>query len=255
MQLITVNEENCDKIAAVDISNTYDDVFAAYTIGTLGTPRHLKIKDSCSPNPISVRKKFKIELFRKEKLGIITPVDEPTPLASQLVIHLKKTGAVTVCIEPRELNNAFLHEHYTFPILDETLHEIQQYRVFSLADLSSGYWHVALDKESSLLTTVQTPFGRYRRCHLPFGTCASAEIFRKKLIDALERLPVVMCIAHDVLIHGKITIKIWSVSQTLPRDWNQVEKIKTATKIGQNRVQGSSLKIVLNLTLIRSKQQ
>ena len=48
MQLITVNEENLDKIAAVDISNKCDDVFDASTIGTLGTPHYLKITQAVS---------------------------------------------------------------------------------------------------------------------------------------------------------------------------------------------------------------
>ncbi|KAK2152955.1 hypothetical protein LSH36_313g00006 [Paralvinella palmiformis] len=175
MQLITVNAENFDKIAAVDISNNYDDVFDASTIGTLGTHHHLEITNVLWVN--------------------------------QLVITLKDTGAVRVCIDPRELNKSLLREHYTLLILDETLHQIGQSRVFSPVDLSSEYWHVVLDKESSLLTTFQTPFGRYRRCRLPFGTCSSADILQKKLLDALEGLPGVTCIVDDVLIHANTTEK------------------------------------------------
>ena len=175
MQLITVNAENFDKIAAVDISNNYDDVFDASTIGTLGTHHHLEITNVLWVN--------------------------------QLVITLKDTGAVRVCIDPRELNKSLLREHYTLLILDETLHQIGQSRVFSPVDLSSEYWHVVLDKECSLLTTFQTPFGRYRRCRLPFGTCSSADILQKKLLDALEGLPGVTCIVDDVLIHANTTEK------------------------------------------------
>ena len=42
------------------------------------------------------------------------------------------------------------------PTLDDNLHELGKSKVFSKADLSSGYWHVQLDEESSLLTTFQT---------------------------------------------------------------------------------------------------
>ena len=94
---------------------------------------------------VSVRQKLKTELLRIEKLDVITPVGEPTPLVSQRLITLKKTGAMRVFIDPRELNKALLHEHYILPILNEALHEIRQSRVFSLADLSSGYWHVGMD--------------------------------------------------------------------------------------------------------------
>jgi len=104
---------------------------------------------------------------------------------------------VRICIDPRELNKALLREHYTLSILEE----IRQSPVFSLADLSSEYWHMALDK----VTTFQTLFGRYRWCGLPVGTCGSAEIFQKKLIGVLEGFPGVTSIADDVLIHGNTT--------------------------------------------------
>ncbi|KAJ8049054.1 hypothetical protein HOLleu_01612 [Holothuria leucospilota] len=104
-----------------------------------------------------------------------------------------------------ELNNALLREHYTLPILEETLHELGQSRVFSKADLSSGYWHIQLEYESSLLTTFQTTHGRFRWKRLPFGLSVSPEIFQRKLAEALNGLKEVVCIADDVIIHGKDT--------------------------------------------------
>ena len=109
----------------------------------------------------------------------------PTPWVSQLVLTKKKNGQIRICIDPQELNKALLREHYTLPVLEDTLHEMRDSRFFSKADLSSGYWHVELDEESSLLTTFQTCFGRYKWLRLPFGTCASAEIFQKKILEAL----------------------------------------------------------------------
>jgi len=90
-------------------------------------------------------------------------------------------------------------------VLDDVLHELGQSKVFTKADLSAGYWHVQLDTESSLLTTFQTCFGRYRFCRLPFGLSVSSEIFQRKLIEALDGLTNVACIADDVIVHGKDT--------------------------------------------------
>ena len=127
----------------------------------------------------------------------------PTPWVSQLVLTKKKNGQICICIDPQELNKALLREHYTLPVLEDTLHEMCDSHFFSKADLSSGYWHVELDEESSLLTTFQTCFGRYKWLRLPFVTCASAEIFQKKILEALSNLPGVVCIADDVIIHSK----------------------------------------------------
>lgn len=75
-------------------------------------------------------------------------------------------------------------------------------KIFTKADLSSGFWHVQLDEESSLLTTFQTCFGRYRWLRLPFGTSVSSEIFQRKLTEAFNGLPGVVCVTDDVIIHG-----------------------------------------------------
>ena len=74
---------------------------------------------------------------------------------------------------------------------------------FSKADSSSGYWHIQLDDTSSRLTTFQTCFGRFRWLRLPFGISMSSEIFQKRFLEAVDDLPGVICIADDVVIHGK----------------------------------------------------
>ena len=45
--------------------------------------------------------------------------------------------------------------------------------------------------------------GRYKWLRLPFGLNVSSEIFQKRLCQALEGLPGVLCIADDIIIHGK----------------------------------------------------
>ncbi len=42
------------------------------------------------------------------------------------------------CTDLRELHTALLHEHYTLPILEDSLHELGQSRIFTKADLSAG---------------------------------------------------------------------------------------------------------------------
>ena len=170
----------------VNVEDNFNDLMEG-KLGTLSGLQHLKVDDNVQPvimpdrrEPISLRPKLKSELDRLASLGVIAPVEEPTPWLSQLVIASKKNGDIRICLDPRELNKALLHEHFTLPILEDTLHELGQSRVFSKADLSSGYWHIVLDKPSSMVTTFQTCFGRYRWLRLPFGLCVSSEIFQKR---------------------------------------------------------------------------
>ena len=73
---------------------------------------------------------------------------------------------------------------------------------FSVVDTKKGYWHVALDHESSLLCTFNTPFGRYRFKRLPFGIILSQDIFQRRLDEVYKDIPNVMGIADDIVVCG-----------------------------------------------------
>ena len=91
---------------------------------------------------------------------------------------------------------------HPLPIIDDVLPELDKAKVFSKFDLSNGFWHCKLDHESSMLTTFQTPFGRYRWLRLPFGLSISSEIFQKRLQSSLEGIEFIICIADDILVFG-----------------------------------------------------
>ena len=48
-----------------------------------------------------------------------------------------------------------------------------------------------------------TPWGRYRWLRLPFGVKVSSEVFQKRLHQAIEGLEGCVCVADDVVIHGR----------------------------------------------------
>ena len=209
MKLVTVQVDNMQRVHKMSIQDEFKDVLSD-SVGRLPGTHSLKVDDTVTPVimparrvPVALRPKLETELGRHVELGVLAPVEEPTPWVSQMVAATKKDGGIRVCIDPRELNKALQREHYTMPVLDDVLHDLSESRVFTKADLKSGYWHVILDEESSKLTTFQTCCGRYRWLRLPFGLSVSAEIFQRKLIQNLQGLPGVICIADDVIIHGK----------------------------------------------------
>ena len=75
--------------------------------------------------------------------------------------------------------------------------------MFSKLDAKNGYWSVELDESSSLLTTFNTPFGRYRYLRMPFGLIMSQDVFQRKMDQILEECPGTIGIADDVAVFGK----------------------------------------------------
>ena len=117
------------------------------------------------------------------------------------MVH-KQNRKLRICIDPKPLNNALNRSHYLLPTLEDLLPGLTEAKVFSVLDVRNGFWHIELDKESSLLTTFATPFGRYRWKRMPFGISEGPEIFQRRLDAAIQNLPGVFTIAEDILVVG-----------------------------------------------------
>ena len=210
MNLITVNTDTFQiaKLSCVDITQQYPLVFDG-KLGRLPSTVKLRLKPDITPKilpprtiPFALQDELKSELARLTELGVLKPVSEPTEWVSQMVCTRKKDSSLRVCLDPRQLNNALMREHYRLPTLEDSLTKFANAKVFSKLDVASAYWHLELDEEASVLTTMITPFGRYRWLRLPFGLCVSSEIFQRNLMQVLEGLTGVACIADDIAVVG-----------------------------------------------------
>lgn len=177
-------------------------------LGDLGVAS-LRVNESVPPKvlpcrkvPLAIENDVKQELDRLVRKGVLEPVTEPTEWVSQMAIVHKNNGKLRICIDPQPLNSALQREHYRLPVLDDVLPKLKNAKVFGKLDVKEAYWHVRLDEQSSKLTTMITPFGRYRWKRLPFGLKVSSEIFQRKIDEALEDLNGVFNIVDDIIIVG-----------------------------------------------------
>ncbi|XP_064081778.1 uncharacterized protein K02A2.6-like [Macrobrachium nipponense] len=156
----------------------------------------------CRRLPIALKSKVQKELHSLVKRGVLIPETEPTDWVSQMAVVQKTNGKLRICIDPQPLNKALKREYYKLPILEDILPSLKHAKIFSKLDVQEVFWHIRLDEESSKLTTMITPFGRYRWARLPFGLKVSSEIFQRKLNEALEGLRGVYCVADDIVVVG-----------------------------------------------------
>jgi hypothetical protein len=69
------------------------------------------------------KQKLKEEIDRMLEAGIIELVEE-SEWISPMVVQEKKQGGIRICVDLRKLNDAFLHDPFPTPFIDEVLENV-----------------------------------------------------------------------------------------------------------------------------------
>ena len=123
----------------------------------------------------------------------------PTDLSE--CIHPVDIKQVPICLDPSQtVHKAILRPVYPIPTLEENLHRFLQAKIFSTFDIKDAFQTIKLTEESSLLTTMHTPWGHYHWTSLPFGISSAPEEFQCRIHDVLCGLEGVINIADDIIV-------------------------------------------------------
>nr|XP_055067975.1 uncharacterized protein K02A2.6-like [Misgurnus anguillicaudatus] len=152
--------------------------------------------------PLSVRSAVSNELDRLLKEGIIEKIDA-SPWVSPIVVTLKKTGGIRLCVDLREPNKAIVTDSYPLPHMDELLSSLTGATLFSTVDLQSAYHQVMLHPDSRDLTSFITHDGLFRFCRVPYGLASAPSAFQKMMCTILQDLPNVANYLDDIIIWGR----------------------------------------------------
>ena len=153
--------------------------------------------------PIHLRNELRAEMEKMVQDDIIRKMDEPTAWVSSLTYSRKSNGQLRICLDPKDLNRAIRRCHHKAPTLEELTHSFSGATVFSKLDAKNGYWAVELDEESQLLTTFNSPFGRYCYQRMPFGLVMSQDVYQSRIDQIVEQCPGVVGIADDMVVYGQ----------------------------------------------------
>ena len=78
--------------------------------------------------------------------GQIEPSD--SPWASPVVLVTKKVGSTCFCVDYRRLNSVTVKDTCPLPRIDDWLRLLGHQQWFSMMDLASGYWQVAISPDA-----------------------------------------------------------------------------------------------------------
>lgn len=138
-----------------------------------GVEHHIRLKDErpfrervrrLAPADIDEVRRHLQELLAA---GIIK--ESRSPYASPIVIARTKNGQIRMCIDYRTLNTRTIPDQYTLPRIDDALATLPGSHWFSVLDLRSSYYQIAMSEEDKEKTAFICPLGFYQLEHMPQG--------------------------------------------------------------------------------------
>jgi len=121
------------------------------------------------------------------------------------VIVPKKNGSYRVCVEYRLLNQKIVKHRFPMPLVEGKIDCLRGAQVFSLIDLTNGFFHVPVEEESRKYTAFVIPDGHYEFMVTLFGLCNNPVSFLRFVTEVFQdliRRKIVITYVDDIVIPG-----------------------------------------------------
>lgn len=135
--------------------------------------------------------------------GIIK--ESRSPYASPIVIARKKNGSVRMCVDYRTLNSRTVPDQYTTPRIDDALDSLSGSKWFSVLDLRSGYYQIAMAEADKEKTAFICPLGFYEFERMPQGITGAPATFQRLMEKAVGDMNLLQVLVYldDLIVFGK----------------------------------------------------
>jgi len=110
-----------------------------------------------------------------------------------------------IVVDFRKLNEVTLNEFHPLPSITEILDRLGSCTLFSVIDLTQGFYQIPLSKESREYTAFSTLEGHWEFKRLTMGMKQSPSLFAKLMSTVLSGLIGLKCLVYldDIIVFGK----------------------------------------------------
>lgn len=125
--------------------------------------------------------------------------------ASPIVIARKKNGRIRMCIDYRTFNRHTTPDQYTTPCIDDALDCLSGSKWFSVLDLRSGYYQIAMVDEDKEKTAFICPLGFYQFERMPQGITGAPATFQRLMEKAVGDMNLLQVLVYldDLILFGR----------------------------------------------------
>uniref|UniRef100_A0A0G4HXQ9 Reverse transcriptase domain-containing protein n=1 Tax=Chromera velia CCMP2878 TaxID=1169474 RepID=A0A0G4HXQ9_9ALVE len=151
----------------------------------------------------SQREMLREELKQMEEAGLIEP--SSSAWATPVVLVPKPDGTICFCLDFRKLNAAMQKNGFPMPRIDEVVYLVEGASVFTVLDVSSGFWQIGIREQDKEKTAFVTPFGLYQFKVMAQGLINAPATFQQAMQLVLSGLPRELALVYidDLIVFSK----------------------------------------------------
>jgi len=153
--------------------------------------------------PYYLRQEMKKIIDDNLKSGLLEPIS--SPWAAPVLLVRKASGKWRLVCDYRKLNAVTISNQYPLPDIDGLIDTMAASKIFSTADLFTGFHQIPCDEEAKKKVAITTEFGQYTWTAMPMG-CKNAPAVFQQMMDKIfadipkSRLAIYL---DDICMHSQ----------------------------------------------------
>ena len=200
---------------------------------------YLPVKQARRRMSMDTELKVKEEIERLLKAGFIRPAVYADWLANIVPVLKRKTGAVRICVDYRNLNEASPKDEYPMPMADMLVDGAAHNQMLSFMDGNAGYNQIMMAEQDIHKTAFMCPghIGAFEYTVMPFGLRNAGATYQRAMNS----------IFHDMIGHS-LEVYIDDVVIKSPKEGNHVASLRKAfLRMRQHKLKMNPKKCVFGI--------
>ncbi|KAI5323274.1 hypothetical protein L3X38_032346 [Prunus dulcis] len=180
---------------------------------------YLPVKQARRRMSMDTELKVKEEIERLLKAGFIRPAIYADWLANIVPVLKRKTGAVRICVDYRNLNEASPKDEYPMPMADMLIDGAAHNQMLSFMDGNAGYNQIMMAEQDIHKTAFMCPghIGAFEYTVMPFGLRNAGATYQRAMNSVF----------HDMIGHS-LEVYIDDVVIKSPEEGNHISSLRKA---------------------------
>ena len=172
---------------------------AVYDINTGDSP---PVAQSRYRTPYYLRNEMKQIIDKNVESGLMEPCS--SPYAAPVLLVKKKSGKWRLVCDYRRLNEVTISDSYPLPAISDLVTNLSSSKIFSSADLWTGFHQIPCSEKAKEKLAITTEFGQYTWLSMPMGGKNAPSVFQRLMDTVFRSIPrdSLLIYLDDLLVHS-----------------------------------------------------